>query len=136
MSDLIDSAPIDIVGLEPPSLHAIAYVSTPTVSFSDRDLSDLLLASRRWNAQYGVTGKLVVLEEEGEIVQFAQWIEGAPADLEACFARITSDGRHRSLDIRRQGPVEMRRFPDWDMAIEPVDRDTFEAEADRLTRDP
>ena len=124
---------LDVVGLDPEPVHALAYVSTPTVPFADRDLSDLLLSARSWNAAHGITGKLVVLEDgDGAVVQFAQWIEGAPSDLAACLDRIRADGRHRTQDVRAHGVVAGRRFPGWDMAFESVGEGAFGAEADAL----
>ncbi|MEM1115600.1 MAG: BLUF domain-containing protein [Bacteroidota bacterium] len=107
---------------------ALAYVSTPTTDFSDRDIVDLLFASRRWNAHYGITGRLVVLEEDDRVAQFYQWIEGPEAALDACFARITADPRHDQIDIRFRGRVEGRRFPGWDMGIHKTGAADFEAE--------
>ncbi|WP_412060952.1 BLUF domain-containing protein [Rubrivirga sp. IMCC45206] len=130
------SDPAEIVGLEPDPLHAVAYLSTPTVPFSDRDLSDLLLASRHWNAANGLTGKLVVLEDDSGIVRFAQWIEGPRAALDACMARIAADPRHRDIEIRREGPAASRRFPGWDMGIEPVPEATFEDASTDLAGSP
>ena len=124
-----------VVGHDPDPLHAVAYVSTPTEPFTDRDLSDLLLSARRWNAVHGVTGKLVVQEEGGEIVRFAQWIEGPETALQACIERILGDPRHSAFDVRRRGPAESRRFPGWDMAIEPVPDGAFDARAARLVAD-
>ena len=125
--------PLDVVGHEVDPLHGLAYVSTPTEPFSDRDLSDLLLAARRWNAAHAVTGKLVVLEEGDRTVRFAQWIEGPRAELEACVRRIVADPRHGDIDVRRRGPVEARRFPDWDMAIQPASGAQFDQAADDLS---
>lgn len=128
MSDL------DVVGVVPDPVHALAYVSTPTVPFSDRDLSDLLLSARSWNAEHSITGKLLVLEnDQGEVVRFAQWIEGAPAHLEACLVRIRADDRHAPEDIRQHGEVSGRRFPGWDMAFETYDPARFATEAESLT---
>ena len=127
MSDL------DVVGHEPEPVHALAYVSTPTVPFSDRDLSDLLLSARRWNAEHQVTGKLLVLEDaDGQLVQFAQWIEGPPDALAACLDRIRADRRHRPHEVRMHGEVAGRRFPGWDMSFEVVGADAFTAGADAL----
>ncbi len=124
MSDL------DIVGHDPEPVHALAYLSTPTVPFSDRDLSDLLLSARSWNAERGITGKLLVLEDDdGAVVRFAQWIEGPPEQLAACLERIRGDERHVPGDVHEHGEVPGRRFPGWDMAFESYDPDRFTAEA-------
>ena len=121
------------VGFAPDPLHAISYVSVPTVSFSDQEITDLLFAARRWNAQYKITGKLVVLEEGDRIVQFLQWIEGPPVALDACFERINADPRHGDLHVRFRGPVASRRFPAWDMAIDTATSTSFATEVDAFT---
>ena len=127
---------LDVVGLDPEPVHALAYLSTPAVPFSDRDLSDLLLAARTWNAEHGVTGKLLVLEDEaGAVVQFAQWLEGPPAALAACLDRIRADRRHRTREVRAHGVVAGRRFPGWDMAFEAYDPAAFGPAAGAL-QDP
>ena len=124
---------LDVVGHEPEPVHALAYVSTPTVPFSDRDLSDLLLSARRWNAEHQITGKLLVLEDvDGRLVRFAQWIEGAPPELAACLERIQADTRHVADDVRMHGAVAGRRFPGWDMAFGSADPAAFDAEAEAL----
>ena len=107
------------VGYSPGPLHALSYVSTPTVPFDDRDLTDLLFAARRVNAHYGVTGKLLVLEDEvsGHVVRFLQWVEGSDAAIEAVYERIEADPRHRVTEVLHHGPIERRRFGEWDMAF-------------------
>ena len=124
---------LDVVGLDPEPVHALTYLSTPTVTFDDRALSDLLLAARSWNAEHGVTGKLLVLEDDdGRVVQFAQWIEGPPTALAACLERIRADGRHQTQGVRAHGLVSGRRFPGWDMAFEAYDPAAFGGEAEAL----
>lgn len=106
-------------------LFAAAYISTPSVPFDDHVLSGLLLAARRWNAQHGITGKLVVAEAEEadgstSVRRFVQWIEGEPDDVRVCLQRIYDDARHTEFEIQYFGPVGARRYPTWDMAIEVV----------------
>lgn len=106
-------------------LFAAAYVSTPLVPFSDRDLSTLLLGARRFNAQHAITGKLVAAEaetggEELQVVRFVQWIEGGVDSVRLCLRRIHADPRHHAMEIQFFGLVAARRFPAWDMAIEAV----------------
>lgn len=126
---------VEILGHAPEPLHALAYFSTPTVPFSDQEVNDLLLAARTWNAAHGITGKLIVLEEGDRVIRFAQWIEGPRSEMEACIRRIVTDERHGRIDVRRRGPVEARRFPDWDMAFEPSAPTAFEAKAEAMTGD-
>ena len=125
-------APVEIVGHTPEPLHAVAYVSTPAVPFTDRELNDLLLVARARNAADGVTGKLVVLEDGGRVTRFAQWIEGPRSALEAVVGRILADERHTAIDVRRRGPVPRRRFAGWDMAFESAPPTPFEARAEAL----
>jgi hypothetical protein len=102
-------------------LFAAAYVSVPTVAFSDRDLSDLLLSARRWNAEHGVTGKLVVAEtDDRRVERFVQWLEGEADDVRAALRRIRADTRHDRLELQFFAPVPARRFATWDMAFETV----------------
>lgn len=102
------------------------YVSTAAVPFSDRDLSDLLLAARRTNVLHGVTGKLVVLESRNRVLRFAQVVEGTPEGLRVVVERIRADPRHMDIQVVLDGPVRRRRFENWDMAIEAVPEARFE----------
>ncbi|WP_412069741.1 BLUF domain-containing protein [Rubrivirga sp. IMCC43871] len=120
---------ISAVGYEEPVLRTFGYISDPAVAFSDRDLSDLLLSARRFNARHDVTGKLVVLEDETGITRFAQVIEGPAESIAVVTARIKSDPRHGRLQVVVQGDIDGRRFAGWDMAIARVERKVFEPEA-------
>jgi hypothetical protein len=117
---------IDVLGVESEPLRAFAYLSTPVVPFSDRDLNELLQSARRFNAAHGVTGKLVVLEADEGVTRFAQWVEGPADALSLCVERIDADPRHTDFRVVRRGPVMARRFPGWDMAIQPASSSTFE----------
>lgn len=108
-------------------LYAAAYVSVPTVTFSDRDLSDLLLAARRFNAEHGVTGKLIVAESaDRRTERFVQWLEGEADDVRAALRRIRADPRHDRIELQFFAPVAARRFATWDMAFETVPLAHFE----------
>lgn len=122
-----------MIGIEPEPLYAFAYLSAPAAPFSDRDLSDLLLSARHANAARRVTGKLVVLEGPRGVVRFAQYVEGPRPGLAAVVERILSDPRHGGFEVRREGPVRARRFPGWDMAVQPADAATFLRRADAVT---
>ena len=124
---------IDVLGVQRAPLWAFAYVSVPTAPFSDRDLSDLLLAARRFNAAHHVTGKLLVLEDGDTLTRFAQWIEGPKGGIDACIERIKADDRHAILDVVRHGQADARRFPGWDMDIQPASSMTFAPAAAELT---
>ena len=116
---------VEVIRIVPEPLYAFAYVSTPTVAFSDRDLSDLLLAARHANAAREVTGKLVVLEGPAGVVRFAQYVEGPRAGLAVVTERILADPRHGGFEVQRQGPVPARRFAGWNMALHAATASTF-----------
>ena len=123
----------DPIGLEPPPLRTFGYVSTPTVPFSDRDLSDLLRAARATNARHDVTGKLVVLEDEDGVVRFAQVIEGPEDALAVVVERIRADPRHDQIRVVVDDAMQAgRRFAGWDMAIERVPPPVFASASEAL----
>ncbi len=102
----------------PPTIYGFGYLSTPTVEFSDRQLSDLLLAARAWNNLRQISGKLIVLEEGERIARFAQWVEGPREEVELCMQRILADPRHGAFEVQWQGETAGRRFAGWDMAYD------------------
>lgn len=121
-------------------LFAAAYVSTPTAPFSDRELSELLLRARHWNARYGITGKLIAAEDDDgaggmRVVRFVQWIEGEPERVRACLRRIHADPRHDEMEIQFFGPVASRRFAAWDMALDMVPPAGLDAAGQALVPD-
>lgn len=109
---------MEILAGDRPALFGFGYLSTPTVAFSDRDLSDLLLSARRYNGLRAISGKLIVLEEDGRIVRFAQWIEGPSEEIDLCMQRIFADTRHGAFDVQWRGETTRRRFAGWDMAYD------------------
>ena len=102
----------------PEPLWTVAYVSRPTVPFSETELRQLHLAAETWNARHDLTGRLVVVEKDGEPVRFVQCVEGPLSDLEACWTRITGDGRHGDIEVIRRSEIEARRFAKWSMQFE------------------
>lgn len=133
MTTTTPDAPVtEVVGYESDPLHALVYTSTPDTEFTDRDVTDLLFSARRANAVYGITGKLVLLEEEGRVARFLQLIEGPALGVEACFERILRDGRHRHVTVLFRGETHTRQFPAWDMAIESTTPALFPREVEAL----
>lgn len=124
---------VEVIGTVPEPLYAFAYVSAAAAPFSDRDLSDLLLAVRHANGALGVTGKLVVLEGPTGIVRFAQYVEGPRPGLAAAVRRILADPRHGDFEVRLSGPVAARRFAGWDMALHPASAAAFGRESALVT---
>lgn len=88
-------------------------MSTARSPFDDEALRRLLDASRRRNHADDLTGML--LHAEGH---FIQTLEGPEASVDATFARICADTRHRSIDVALREEVVGRTFRDWSMGFE------------------
>lgn len=73
-------------------------------------LRDILSASRRNNAEHGVTGYLIF---DGET--FLQVLEGSPEAVTTTFNRIKADPRHRRLTTLSSRTASHRLFPNWAM---------------------
>ena len=95
-------------------LLRVVYASQP-FGFDDAMLAGILVDARRCNARDGITGALICRSD-----LYLQWLEGPPAAVEACFARIAEDPRH--LDVRRllHGPIQARLFDAWAMRDDPA----------------
>jgi hypothetical protein len=90
----------------------LIYVSLANRTFTAVELAAVLTHARARNTEVGVTG--VLLHQAGS---FFQVLEGVPEAVEATYARILSDPRHRSvLLLLRQAVVE-RSFSDWSMGF-------------------
>lgn len=88
----------------------LVYIS----SSADRDVDlteAILLTSRRNNARDGVTG---LLYADG--TRFLQVLEGEAGKVEAAFARIKPDARHRGVVVLSRRTIAEREFGNWDMA--------------------
>jgi hypothetical protein len=93
---------------------SIIYTSISTEPFDDDDLLALLDASRRNNADAGLTGML--LYRDG---RFFQVIEGPEEALRARMETISADPRHTRVQVLFEETLGARRFPDWSMGFVP-----------------
>lgn len=95
--------------------YSLAYESQASVPLTAPDLLDLLEQSRENNARSGVTG--ILLYRHGT---FLQVLEGPHAAVDALYATIAHDPRHRDVStVLVEDRVE-RRFPDWTMGFADV----------------
>ena len=112
------------------------YVSDARPGFSNADLNQVLDASRRNNARRGLTGLLIL--HEG---RFFQVLEGPRAAVQARYARILGDQRHRNIHVVHDGPAERRAFGQWKMGfrqpadLDPALRDSVMSVYDLVPRD-
>jgi hypothetical protein len=97
-------------------MHHLTYVSSATLPFTDLDLVDLLMRSRRSNHAKGITGMLLC--KDGN---FMQCLEGERAAIDELYVRIRGDARHRGCIVLASGPLAERRFHDWSMGFRKLD---------------
>lgn len=98
------------------TMHHLVYVSSAALPFSDLDLVDLLVRSRRSNHARRITGML--LYKDGN---FMQCLEGDRAVIDELYGRIRDDARHRGCIVLTSGPLAERRFDDWSMGFRKLD---------------
>ena len=93
------------------------------------DVAPILQVSRRNNGRDGLSG---LLYADGR--RFLQVLEGEATKVEAAFARISADPRHRAIVVLSRREIEAREFGEWAMAHRaPVDdADSFIAQVDAL----
>lgn len=95
--------------------HYICYISTASHDFSDHQLKELLLESRKNNEQKGITGMLIHFDGN-----FIQYIEGDKYAVTNLFESIKTDIRHRSVYKITSGITRERKFQKWSMAFENI----------------
>ena len=99
----------------PDQVRSLTYVSTATSLLTVAELVDLLEQIRPRNMQRGITGML--LYSGGNIIQV---LEGAATEVEALFASIQGDSRHRDVTVLQHKDVPDRAFADWAMGFRNV----------------
>lgn len=78
---------------------------------SGAQVGSILRVSRRNNARDGITG---LLYHDGR--RFLQALEGDEPMVDAAFARISADARHRAVVVLSRRTVGEREFGAWEMA--------------------
>jgi hypothetical protein len=90
----------------------LAYLSSAAAPLDGAAIDQILAASRRNNVAAEVTGMLCYYDGS-----FLQFLEGEAEDVDAIFAGISSDARHKDvLTLYRRSSGE-RLFADWSMAL-------------------
>ncbi|MEM9401174.1 MAG: BLUF domain-containing protein [Pseudomonadota bacterium] len=98
----------------PDSLFALSYVSQSTIPGVSihHEPQDIEQTAVRRNAQLNITGKLIY-----RLGHFMQRLEGPQQALEDTMDRITTDRRHRNVNMIAWEPIEARVFADWQQLI-------------------
>ena len=105
----------------------LCYISTARPQVTWETVDEILGVSRRNNASARVTGLLLF---NGK--RFLQLLEGAPALVEATYARILKDPRHFAVVKLSERAIDEREFGGWDMAFERFAEDRRDAISDKV----
>ena len=99
------------------SLYQLIYQSQSLIPFSPLELDKLLVKSRNFNQEHGITG-LLLYTPDG---RFLQVLEGEREDVRSLYyQRISQDPRHYNCLVLNEGPCQYRVFSDWSMAFSPA----------------
>jgi hypothetical protein len=90
-------------------IHRI-YTSVAVRAIEPAELEAILETSRLNNRAADVSGMLLYSDRS-----FFQVLEGAEEAVDAVYARIAADPRHRDLHTLVQEPITKRGFADWSM---------------------
>lgn len=93
-------------------MHHIIYLSRAVRELSPAELVSLLLESRTYNEQAGITGALAYGDK-----QFMQVIEGEETAVTELYGRIARDPRHQSVFKLADKAIAERSFESWSMAF-------------------
>ena len=113
-------------------MYFILYTSNASEKCLSEDIASILDASRRNNPSNSVTGILIFKKPE-----FLQYLEGPEEAVRKLYEKIKKDSRHSSIKTVRDGEIEVRVFPDWEMGfaggddLQPL---KWKWDVDKLTR--
>ena len=113
-------------------MYFILYTSNASEKCSSEDIANILDASRRNNPSNSVTGILISKKPE-----FLQYLEGPEKAVRALYEKIKKDSRHSSIKTVRDGEIEVRVFPNWEMGFageEDLQPLKWKWDVDKLTR--
>lgn len=97
---------------------SLTYLSRASARLSTEELEQILAVSRVNNARDGLTGMLLYADEH-----FVQTLEGEEATVDAAFARIGADPRHRNVQVALRDQVATRSFEGWSMGFKRLSRE-------------
>ncbi|MDT0632545.1 BLUF domain-containing protein [Rubrivirga sp. S365] len=109
-----------------PPLFAAGYSSLPARPLGSDEVAALVARASAANRRTGVTGQLLMIEGDGHVVRYAQWVEGPQDVVLDLLTRISNDARHYDVRLSFVGPVAERRFPAWSMRERRVPREALD----------
>lgn len=90
----------------------MTYLSRATSLLSEAELEQILSISRLNNERDDLTGMLLYADG-----YFVQTLEGDEALVDAAFARIGVDPRHRDVEVALRDQTTERSFVGWSMGF-------------------
>lgn len=102
-------------------MYFLLYLSSASISFSQRELEELLIKSQSNNTKLGITGLLLYADGN-----FVQYLEGEESAVKALYEKIQADERHKSVMFMLEGHTEVRCFSDWSMGFGKMKQEEWE----------
>jgi len=99
-------------GAAPEQLVHCIYTSEANQSLNDATLAELLQFVREKNERLGLSGMLLMAGSD-----FFQVLEGPASVIDATFAKIERDPRHKRVIKIVHEPIAHRCFADWTMGF-------------------
>ncbi len=96
-------------------IKQLVYASQQAVEFDGLRLVSLLYTARDRNAALSITG--VLLYSNG---MFVQCLEGPPENVDAIYAKICLDPKHREIVVLQSIDTDERHFQTWMMGCAKV----------------
>ncbi|MGF1525745.1 MAG: BLUF domain-containing protein [Candidatus Competibacterales bacterium] len=96
------------------AIYQLVYASQPTTLLRPRQIGAILSEAVANNQQIDVTGMLLVGKS-----YFFQCLEGEEKTVEALYAKIAQDSRHREVIRLHSGNAKERLFREWSMKLFP-----------------
>jgi hypothetical protein len=89
----------------------VLYVSRAVGPQTSTVTASILATARKHNRASGITG--VLCQGQG---LYLQVLEGDRGAINALYAHIVADRRHRDVELLHLEEITRRRYPDWSMA--------------------
>jgi len=91
-------------------LVRLVYCSRAVPAVDAEELQAILKTARTHNTRHGITGVLCLSDGF-----FVQVLEGSRAAVNALYAKLVVDGRHREVTLLGYEEIGERRFAGWAM---------------------
>ena len=101
-------------------MYYLIYSSKESECTTELELKQIMEQSEKNNKRQNITGLLIYFHGT-----FIQMLEGTEKDVLETFGRIENDPRHELIIKLFSGETDKRHFPNWKMALQVVDEETF-----------